>query len=57
MEGESNPYQGGLDDFGNSVVTDSAGNMLGPRGEGRIVVDVNGSAYYEPGRREPWTGD
>jgi hypothetical protein len=45
------------DDFGNSVVTDSAGNMLGPRGEGRIVVDVNGSAYYEPGRREPWTGD
>lgn len=56
MEGESNPYQGGLDDFGNSVVTDSAGNMLGPRGEGRIVVDVNGSAYYEPGRREPWTG-
>ena len=48
-----------LDDFGNSVVTDSAGNVLGPRGEGRIVADYDGSigAHYEPGRREPWTGD
>ena len=48
-------YEGGWDDFGNSVYF----NNQAPRSEGRFVADYDGSTgtYYEPGRREPWTGD